>query len=57
MCVILLQGHTKEGQAEGYAKEGRVKGRVFYLREAQVISVTREVCCAAVSTTVIEKLM
>jgi len=62
MCVILLQGHTKEGQAEGYAKEGRVKegqakGRVVYLREAQVIPVTREVCFAAVSTTVIEKLM
>jgi len=38
-------------------KEGQAEGRVIHLRVAQVIPVTRQVCCASVSTTVIEKLM
>ena len=65
MC-FLLQGHTKEGQAkegqakgqaEGQVKEGQAKGRAVHLRVTQVIPVTRQVCCATVSTTVIEELM
>ena len=61
MC-FLLQGHTKEGQSkEGQAKEGQAKGqaegRAVHLRVTQVIPVMRQVCCATVSTTVIEELM
>jgi len=65
MC-FLLQGHTKEGQAkegqakgqaEGQVKEGQAKGRAVHLRVTQVIPVMRQVCCATVSTTVIEELM
>jgi len=51
------EGRVKEGQAEGQVKEGQAEGRVIHLRVAQVIPMTREVCCATVSTTVIEKLI
>ena len=49
----MKEGQAKEGQAEGQVR----KGRVVYLRVAQVIPVMRQVCCATVSTTLIEQLM
>jgi len=63
------KGRVKEGQAEGQAEgrvqgrvkngqaEGQAKGRVVHLRVTRVIPVTRQVCCATESTTVIEKLV
>jgi len=59
------KGRMKEGQAEGRVQnrvkngqaEGQAKGRMVHLRVTRVIPVTRQVCCATESTTVIEKLV